>query len=121
MIEFNDQFLVGPRPDHTVLAGKWEFPGGKVEPPESPPQAAVRECREETGCRVEVEKRLLMQTVQYDHGTVELHFYLCRLSKEAASPLPHKPFQWVLRQDLHNYDFPSGNAQLIRMLVKGNG
>src|SRR5437764_2006476 len=52
VVEKDGHFLVGQRPEGVSLAGLWEFPGGKIEPGESPEAAAVRECLEETGVDV---------------------------------------------------------------------
>ncbi len=78
VVEQDDRFLVGRRPDGTVLAGMWEFPGGKVRPGETPEQSAIRECREETGLDVTVVGNFPDCVHEYDHGTVHLHFLRCR-------------------------------------------
>lgn len=54
VIERDGQFLAARRTEPPALAGRWEFPGGKVEPGESDAAALVRECREELGVEVEV-------------------------------------------------------------------
>jgi len=113
VVEQDDQFLIGQRAESVVLGGKWEFPGGKVEAGETPGGAAVRECWEEAGCRVAVERLLLVQTEAYDHGTVELHFFLCH--PMGVAPVL-SPFLWVARADLTNYAFPSGNRKLLELL-----
>ncbi len=48
VVEHDGNFLIGLRPSGAVLGGLWEFPGGKVEPDETPEAAAARECLEET-------------------------------------------------------------------------
>ena len=53
-VQDQDQFLGGPRGDEQVLAGYWEFPGGKIKSGETPEQAAIRECLEETGLHVQI-------------------------------------------------------------------
>ena len=54
VVERDGSFLIGLRTAGLSLAGMAEFPGGKVEPGESPSAAAVRECLEETGLQIEV-------------------------------------------------------------------
>ena len=49
VVEHRDRLLIGQRPTGVALAGYWEVPGGKLEPDESPADAAIRECREEYG------------------------------------------------------------------------
>ena len=110
-----DAVLIGRRPDGVALAGLWEFPGGKIEPGESPEAAACRECLEETGMAVDVTGILDEQTHAYDHGTVHLHFVSCRVSSAATDPKP--PFRWVKRDELKRYEFPAANANVIQQLL----
>lgn len=114
VVEHGGRYLVGRRPTGVALAGKWEFPGGKLQPGESPAEAAVRECREETGLGVEIVGQFPPHTETYDHGTVELHFFDCRVINES---LPTSPFQWIERTSLADLDFPSGNRDLLRILL----
>jgi len=119
VVEHEGRFLVGQRLDGVPLAGLWEFPGGKISPGESPEDAAVRECLEETGLHVQSIDRYPAHIEQYDHGQVHLHFIACRPA--TAAPLeqikPRAPFRWVLRADLAHYEFPAGNAQLVASLL----
>ena len=117
VVEQNDHFLIGERPTGVALAGMWEFPGGKIEPGESPAEAAVRECWEETGLEVIAGEAYPRQEQVYTHGTVELHFIACFLP--ANQPEPRAPFRWVKRTDLAKYDFPAGNRPLLALLSAG--
>ncbi len=117
VVEHEDRFLIGPRPAGVHLAGMWEFPGGKIEPNESPAAAAVRECREETGLAVEVIQPYLIEREDYGTVAVELHFFACRLTA-AEETAPQEPFCWVKRQDLAHYEFPSGNRRLLALLAR---
>jgi 8-oxo-dGTP diphosphatase len=112
VVEQEGCFLIGQRPPGVPLAGLWEFPGGKIEPGETPEQAAIRECLEETGISVEPSFRYPPQTKSYDHGDVELLFIACRPTN--LSPLsPPLPFRWVARAELPHFEFPAGNRALL--------
>jgi len=115
VVEHEGHFLIGQRPERVPLAGLWEFPGGKIEPRETPEAAAVRECFEETGLRVQPLFRYPLHTEQYNHGAVELHFIGCQPIDERAC-LPKPPFRWVARGELKQYEFPSGNRELLTWL-----
>ena len=108
-------FLIGQRSPGVPLAGLWEFPGGKIEPGESPEETAVRECREEAGLEVQAVGSYLVHEEEYPHGRVELHFLACR--PVAEDQLPAAPFRWVPRQQLGEYEFPSGNREILAMLA----
>jgi 8-oxo-dGTP diphosphatase len=114
VVEHNDCFLIGERPPGVVLAGYWEFPGGKVHDAEEPAACAVRECREETGMEVEVARLLCNCDYEYDHGRLHLQFFLCRPFDPRDEPRP--PFRWVERRDLAGCRFPPANKELLNLL-----
>ena len=115
VVEHDGRFLIGQRPPDVPLGGLWEFPGGKVEPGESPADAAVRECLEETGLRVEVTGRYPEHIHQYAQGRVQLHFFSCRLMDSQLEPA--RPYEWVERDALGRLAFPDGNRELLRRLM----
>lgn len=115
VIEHRGSFLVGIRGEHSHLAGKAEFPGGKCELGESSAECAVRECLEETGLRVDVEQLLCDQEFDYPNSRLRLSFYLCRLvDTENAPPAG---WNWIPCQQLGELDFPGANAPVIEMLL----
>jgi 8-oxo-dGTP diphosphatase len=117
VVEQNGCFLIGQRPEGVPLAGLWEFPGGKILPGETAEAAAIRECLEETGIRVENVLHLLSVGHEYEHGTVALEFIACRpVDGEHAMPTP--PFQWVPRGELEKYEFPAANRHILNQLLK---
>jgi mutator protein MutT len=123
VVEHEGLFLIGQRPAGVALAGLWEFPGGKVEADETPAQAAVRECLEETGLAVVVRGTYPTHVQQYAHDCVELHFFQCQLVPQpAGSPAsiatPGSPYLWVPRAELGRYTFPQGNRALLALLQR---
>jgi 8-oxo-dGTP diphosphatase len=116
VVEHNGRFLIGQRPAGVPLGGLWEFPGGKIQLGESPEEAAVRECQEETGLAVTALSRYPEHVQQYDHGRVHLNFIACR-PIESTPPAPQPPFRWVRREEIAGYSFPAGNMELLRLLV----
>jgi mutator protein MutT len=114
VVRHADRVLIGRRPEGVPLAGLWEFPGGKVRPDESPEEAAVRECREETGLEIRLRDRLATVEHQYAHGRVRLDFF----AAEPADPerAPAEPFRWVPIVELGGYCFPPANAGVVNRL-----
>lgn len=119
VVEQGGWFLVGIRPPGRPLAGYAEFPGGKCEPGESAETCAVRECREETGMSVTVERLLQRCDFTYPHGAVVLHFYLCHPSQPCGLDEIHQGYRWVSRVGLAEQRFPDANADLVARLIAG--
>lgn len=114
IVESQGRYLVGVRHADQVLAGMSEFPGGKCEPDESPQDCVIRECREETGLDVEPVELLQIKRFDYAHGSVELHFWKCRLLAENQQP--RAPFRWTSVEELAVLPFPEANAEVVRMI-----
>lgn len=108
--------LIGRRARGAALGGLWEFPGGKVLPGETPPQAAARECLEETGLAVRIKGLLAKAGHAYAHGPVRLHFFAAEPLEPAAPP--RRPFRWVPIDELHEYEFPEANRPVIARLAE---
>ena len=116
VVEFEDQFLIGQRPDGAPLAGYWEFPGGKIEPNEDPRAAAARECLEETGIAVTIGDEYPEVVHQYDHAKLRIHFF--RADPIDVNLPDHSRFQWINRSQLSDYRFPEANEALLRLLTE---
>ena len=108
--------IVGVRSSDQHLAGKFEFPGGKCEPEESPAACAERECLEECGIEVRAMRLFHSEVFSYPDRTVDLSFYLCQPVEMVQQPVLQEPFQWVEQSRLMDLDFPAGNQQVIKLL-----
>ncbi|MGE4299933.1 MAG: A/G-specific adenine glycosylase [Desulfovibrionaceae bacterium] len=104
-------------------AGLWEFPGGRIEPGETPEAAVVREFAEETGFSVEVADTLGVVRHGYTTYRVALHCHLLRLRDGAGNgglPVPDleaaTAYRWATLAELGRYAFPAGHRKLIDAL-----
>ena len=99
--------LLTQRPAKTHLAGKWEFPGGKVELAEDPAHAVVRECREECGIELAVDDILDVTFHAYASKNVLLLFYRCTLISGEVAHLGVADHRWASAATLRTFDFPT--------------
>lgn len=89
------RYLLGQRGPDTVYAGYWEFPGGKVEPGETPSQALCRELDEELGVRVTRLRPWLRREHLYEHAHVRLHFFEVCAWEGSLDDKVHSALDWV--------------------------
>jgi 8-oxo-dGTP diphosphatase len=111
------QILITRRPRGTVYADFWEFPGGKLDPGETPAQALIREFEEELALRITPGQALPPIEHVYPHGHVRLHPYLCSCPPKATPVNRHvAEHRWVRTADLGRYRFPEANATILAFL-----
>ena len=119
VIEQTDgRVLLAQRPAHKHLGLKWEFPGGKVEPDETPEAALVREIKEELGCDVVLTSPLPRFTHDYGVVVIAMIPYLAQLAPASPGPLPHEhvALAWVKHEELPTYDLAPADWPVVDAL-----
>jgi len=111
-----DRLLIARRPNHAMLGGLWEFPGGKVEPGEEIEQAVVREVREEVGIDCAVEEKIGTIEHGYTHFSITLHAFHCRYLNGEARALGCSEWRWIQLEQLSEFAFPGANKKLFALL-----
>lgn len=118
LIDPDGRVLICRRPEGKPLAGLWEFPGGKVEPGETPEACLIRELEEELG--VKVASACLAPFVFASHPYESFHLlmplYLCRRWEGVVSPRHHAGLAWVKPHRLADYPMPPADAPLVAWL-----
>lgn len=90
-----ERFLACRKKPGKPLEGRWEFPGGKIEPGETPEQALAREIREELNLIAEVGQKVTTTTYEYDFATIELTTFYCTLVDGDLRLTDHDDTKWV--------------------------
>jgi A/G-specific adenine glycosylase len=114
VIERDDRVLLQERPAGGLLAGLWEFPGGKVEPGESLTAALRREVREELGVEIEAVRRLTTVRHAYTRFEATLHAFRCRIA--GSGFVPGRNRHWVTLKAIRLYPLPSGSVKIVDFL-----
>ena len=94
----------------------WEFPGGKMEPGETPEEALVREIREELSADIQVGK--LLYTVEWDYPRFHLtmHCFMCTLVQDALHLNEHEAARWLSMADLHSVNWLPADEMLLPLI-----
>ncbi|CAL4866189.1 CTP pyrophosphohydrolase [Asticcacaulis sp. MM231] len=118
LVDSDGRVLIAQRPEGKQLAGLWEFPGGKVEPGETPEIALIRELEEELG--IAVKQACLAPFVFASHTYETFHLlmplYLIRRWEGEPEAKEHKAIKWVRPNDMGNYPMPPADDPLVAWL-----
>ena len=118
LVDVDGRVLICQRPEGKQLAGLWEFPGGKVEPGETPEACVIRELEEELG--IVVTHACLAPFVFASHTYESFHLlmplYLVRRWEGMLTAREHKALAWVKPSKLTDYPMPPADAPLVAFL-----
>lgn len=125
LIDADGRVLMAKRPVGKAMAGKWEFPGGKVDEGETPETALVRELAEELG--IDITESCLAPLTFASHvyeageaGEAAFHLlmplYVCRVWKGMVKPLEGQELKWVRPLDMRKLDLPAADVPLVAIL-----
>lgn len=114
----NNNILCVQRGPGRHLAGKWEFPGGKVHDGESLEESIVREVREELDLDVEVRKKLSAVMYPYPAKTVRLSPFICRITGGKLHLHEHQSYEWLDLAELDRLDWCEADQPIIQELKR---
>ncbi len=118
LVDADGRVLLAQRPEGKMMAGLWEFPGGKVEPGETPERALIRELQEELG--VDTWQSCLAPLTFASHAYGDFHLlmplFICRKWQGIPQPREGQALKWVRATELRKYPMPPADIPLIPIL-----
>lgn len=112
LIEEEFRVLLAQRAPGKSQAGKWEFPGGKIDGAESAESCLKREIREELGCEIEVGEPLTPVSHAYPGGKITLIPFRCRVVAGSPQALEHAALAWTGAEQLGSYDLAEADRPI---------
>lgn len=117
LINKDNKFLIAKRAtgDENVL-GRWEFPGGKVEPEEDEKHAIEREIKEEFDLDIKAIKFITNNICKYPNKTVDLRLYECEYINGEFNLHAHSEYRFVSKEEVLNYDLCPADVPLAKFI-----
>lgn len=119
LIDADNRVLIAQRPEGKSMAGLWEFPGGKIEPGETPEECLIRELQEELGVTTwkSCLAPLTFASHSYDRFHLLMPLYICRRWEGMPVAREHAALKWVRANRLRDYPMPAADEPLIPALI----
>ena len=118
LFDASGRVLIAERPAGKHMAGRWEFPGGKVAPGESEEAALARELAEELGIEVTEARPMMRLSHRYPDREVELSLWMVRSYRGEPQPLDGQRLKWVVRSQLQAEDLLEAARPFVTALVQ---
>ncbi|MEH6855298.1 8-oxo-dGTP diphosphatase MutT [Priestia megaterium] len=118
IIKEKDQILIAQRHSKDPLAGKWEFPGGKLETGETPEECLVREIREELQVEVEIGSFYDDNVYDFKDQAIHLLFYWAEIMNGEVTPVVHDDVKWITIKELARFDFAPADIPIVKRLER---
>ena len=118
LVDADRRVLIAKRPEGGSMPGLWEFPGGKIEPGETPEQALIRELDEELGIstRTACLAPLTFASHAYESFHLLMPVFVCRKWTGFPEPRAHAALKWVRPTALRDYPMPPADLPLVAPL-----
>ena len=113
IIQYQDLYLLVQRPFKGEVGGKWEFPGGKVEPFETQEASLKREIVEELAINLDKMGHMLTSSHSYVGFDITIHFYLCPIDHQVLELKEHIAFRWLKKTEIPFIDLADADKSVI--------
>lgn len=110
------QIFIARRKPGKSMEGKWEFPGGKLEPDETEKACLQRELLEELGMQVKIGEKLGENEHHYETFSIRLIAYQCEFISATYELTDHDIYRWVSNNELLNYDLTDADIPFLQLI-----
>lgn len=112
-----ERVLITQRANQDAQGGQWEFPGGKIEPGETPAACLQRELQEELGVLADIHEFYAVSRHAYPHLSIELLAYKATIRAGQITLHTHQAYRWTPIRDLGQFDFSEADRPLVEKLM----
>ena len=116
----NNKFLIAKRKKTGLLANMWELPGGKKRKNETDLECLNREIKEETTITINKTQYIGNVKHQYSHFKINIKLFKCQQNKGIAKPIESQELQWISKNQINDFTFPSATHKLFKLLNEDN-
>lgn len=113
-----DNMIFATQRGYGDFAGWWEFPGGKIEPGETPEEALIREIKEELKSEIRISELFGVAEYDYPQFHLSMNCYLCELIEGTLTLVEHKAGKWLTKETLYSVDWLPGDLGIIEKLER---
>jgi len=120
IIHKDNKIMIAKRKENKSMGGFWEFPGGKIDPGETPEESLVRELKEEMDISIKVEKYVGESIYDYGDIVICLLGYLASIENGDIILNDHDEYEWVTLENICKFKLAPADIPLVRMLQEGD-
>lgn len=118
VIRDGEKVLLAQRKPGDPLAGKWEFPGGKIETGETTEECLMRELFEELGITVRIGRIIAVSPWDYPHVSIELIAFKAEILSGVPTPTDHAAVAWVRQEEVSSWDLAPADVPIAEALLR---